>query len=169
MSIRKPGRGLCVCVLGLLLPLAAAAEDPTAEWDQARVTVLAGKLHEGVKGLREEIRSQSRDIGTMHAWAYYRLLDDLRLIDRESRYLHRALESGASREETLPTYARIAVLRRDCAEEMRRQPLQGPALERVERARSIVEKMDSYYGFDPERPDHERVLRRRVPAEQPAR
>lgn len=155
-------------VFGVLLPLVAAATEPVP-WDQARVTTLAAQLHEGVKGLREEIRSQARDIGTMHAWAYYRLLDNLRLIDRESRYLHQALEAGASREETLPTYARIAVLRRDCAEEMRRQPLQGTALDRVERARSIVEEMDPYYGFDPERPDHERVLERRAPAEPPGR
>lgn len=160
-SLRTP-RG--TLLLALLLPLVAGAEEPV-EWDQARVTALAGQLHDGVKGLRKEIRSQSRDIGTMHAWAYYRLLDDLRLIDRESRYLHQALESGASRDETLPTYARIAALRRDCAEEMRRQPLQGPALDRIERARSIVEEMDPYYGFDPKRPDHERVLQRRAPAE----
>lgn len=150
--------------LGLLFALVAAAEQPV-QWDQARVAALAGQLHEGVKGLREEIRGQSRDIGSMHAWAYYRLLDNLRLIDRESRYLHQALEAGASREETLPTYARIAVLRRDCAEEMRRQPLQAPALERIERARSVVEQMDPYFGFDPKRPDHERVLQRRAPAE----
>lgn len=163
MAARALRRRRGAWVIGLLLPLVAAAEEPVP-WDQARVTALAGQLHEGVKGLREEIRSQSRDIGTMRAWAYYRLLDELRLIERESRYLHRALESGASREETLPTYARIAVLRRDCAEEMRRQPLEGPALERVERARSVVEEMDPYYGFDPKRPDHERVLQRQAPA-----
>lgn len=155
-------------VLGVLLPLVATAAQPV-QWNRARVTTLAGQLHEGVKGLRDEIRSQSRDIGTMHAWACYRLLDNLRLVERETGYLHQALESGASREETLPTYARIAVLRRDCAEEMRRQPLQGPALDRVERARSVVEEMDPYYGFDPKRPDHERVLRPRAPADPAAR
>jgi hypothetical protein len=146
-------------LLGLLLPLVATAQQ-TVDWNQARVTVLAGELHEGVKGLRDEIRGQTRDTGSMRASAYYRLVDSLRLIERESRYLHNALESGASREETLPTYARIAVLRRDCAEEMERQPLGKPALERIARARSIVEQIDPYYGFDPKRPDHEQVLRR---------
>ena len=159
MVVRRSRWVGTVWLLALLLPLAAAAEE-TAEWDQARVTALAGELHEGVKGLRDEIRSQTRDIGTMQASAYYRLLDNLRLIERESRYLHRALESGASREETLPAYARIAMLRRDCAEEMRRQFLVATALERIARARSIVKQMDPYYGFDPKRPDHERVLRR---------
>lgn len=162
MTVGRLRGGWGLLALGALLPLVAAAEEPVP-WDQARVTALAGQLHDGVKGLREEIRSQPRDIGSMHAWAYYRLLDNLRLIDRESRYLHRALEGGASREETLPTFARIAVLRRDCAEEMQKQPLGGPALERVDRARLIVKEMDPYYGFDPERPDHERVLRQRAP------
>lgn len=164
MAVRSLPKARGTLLLALLLPFVAGAEEPI-EWDQARVTALAGQLHEGVKGLRDEIRSQPRDIGTMHAWAHYRLLDDLRLIDRESRYLHQALESGASREETLPTYARIAVLRRDCAEEMRRQDLQAPALERIGEARSVVEQMDPYYGFDPRRPDHERVLRLRAPTQ----
>ena len=163
MVVRKSRRLEIVCLLGLLVPPVAAAEDAAhkgAAWDQARVTLLAAELHEGVRGLRDGLRSQPQDVGTMHAWAYYRLLDNLRLIERESRHLHRVLESGASREETLPTYARIAMLRRTCAEEMQRQPLLAPALERVARARSIVEQMDPYYGFDPKRPDHERVLRR---------
>ncbi len=159
MIVRRSRWMGTVWLLGALLPLAAAAEE-TAEWDQARVTVLAGELHEGVKGLRGEMRSQTRDVGSMQAWAYYRLLDELRLIERESRYLHEALESGASREETLPAYARIATLRRNCAEEMRRTFLAATALERIDRARSIVKQMDPYYGFDPDRPDHERVLRR---------
>lgn len=162
MAVRTPRKAGGTLVLALLLPLAAGAEE-LVEWDQVTVTTLAGQLHEGVKGLREEVRSQSPDIGTMHAWAHYRLMDALRLLDRETRYLHQALESGASREETLPAYARIAVLRRDCAEEMRRQPLPAPALERVQRARSTIEQMDPYYGLDPKRPDHERVLRRRAP------
>lgn len=159
MAVRRSRRAKSLWLLGLLLPLVSTAEEP-ANWDQARVTMLAGQLHEGVKGLRDEIRSQSRDIGTMQAWAYYRLLDNLRLIDRESRSLHQALESGASREETLPSYARIAMLRRDCAEEMRKQILWQPMLERLAAARTIVKQMDPYYGFDPEREDHERVLSR---------
>ncbi len=160
MIVRRTRRWMgSVWLLGLLLPLAAPGEE-AIEWDRERVTALAGELHEAVKGLRDELRSQTRDIGTMHASAYYRLLDNLRLIERETRYLHRALGSGASREETLPTYARITLLRRDCAEEMRRQPLEAPALERIARAQATVREMDPYYGFDPGRPDHERVLRR---------
>lgn len=146
-------------VLGLLLAPAASAVDE-ADWDQERVATLAAELHESVKGLRDEIRSVPRDIGTMKAWAYHRLMDELRLIERETHYLHNALESGRGREETKPTYARIAVLRRDCAEEMRKLFLGTPALERLARAQAIVEQMDPYYGFDPERADHERVLER---------
>lgn len=156
---RKPSVA-AACLLGLLLALVAIAEEQI-EWDQARVAELAGKLHEGVKGLRDEIRrGHAVDIASMHAAAYYRLLDALRLIERESLYLQQSLEACAGREETLPTYARIALLRRDCAEEMRSQPLRTPARPRITQARSIVKQMDPYYGFDPNRPDHERALRR---------
>ncbi len=148
-----------VWLFGLLWPLAAAAGE-TLEWDQARVTALAGELHDSVKDLRSEMRSQPRDIGSMRASAYYRLLDNLRLIGRESRYLHEALKSGASREETLPSYTRIARLRRDCAEEMRRQFLGTVALERIDRAQSTVKQMDAYCGLESKRSDHESVLDR---------
>lgn len=146
-------------LLALLVPVAAPAQQEAKEWDRARVAALTGELHETVAGLKAETQSRTRDVGTMQAAAYYRLLDNLRLLDRETRHIHGALEAGASREETLPTYARIAMLRRDCAEEMRRQLLAAPVRERLEDARSIVKEMDPYYGFDPERPDHERVLR----------
>ena len=148
-----------LCLIGLLMSLPAVAEE-SAEWDQATVTKLAGELHAGVKGLRDEVRSSKQDIGTLQASAHYRLLDNLRLIERETRYLHQALESGKTREETLAAYARIGVLRRDCAEEMRRLFIGADARERIVVAQSIVKQMDPYYGFDPSAPDHERVLRR---------
>lgn len=146
-----------VCLVGALASHAAAAGEA---WDQPGVTALAGKLHHGVAGLRQEIRSVSRDVGTGQARAYYRLVDNLRVIERETRYLHGVLVEGAGLDETLSLYVRIAILRRDCAEEMRRQFLGSSALERIDQARSIVKQMDPYYGFDPSVDDHKRVLRR---------
>lgn len=145
-------------MLSVTLPLGSTAQEDVA-WDQQRVTELAAQLHEGVKGLRRDTRSIPQDAGTGQSRAYYRLVDNLRLIERETRYLHRVLESGDDRDSTLPTYARIAMLRRDCAEEMERLFVGSPALEKIVQAREIVKQMDSYYGFDPERDDHQRVVR----------
>lgn len=156
------GRTTRLATVGLLVALFSApgGAEEGIQWDQGRITVLAGELHHGVNGLRDRVRSRKRDLGSMQASSFYRLLDRLRLIESETRLLHHALEAGSNREETLPTYARIALLRRDCAEEMRRLFLDAASLERIARARSIVQQMDAYYGFDPTRPDHDRVLRR---------
>lgn len=148
--------GLSV-VLGFVLPLGSAAET-SKTWDQKQVTELAAQLHEGVKGLRAEIRGTPQDLGTGKAAAYYRLTDNLRLIERETRYLHNSLESGAQRDESLPTYRRIVTLRRDCAEEMERLYLGTPALKRIFGARAIVAQMNPFYGMAEDHGDHERVL-----------
>ena len=145
-------------LVGIAMPLGAAAQNGGIPWDQVRVTELAAQLHEGVKGLRDETRSLSKDLGSGRAFAYYRLMDDLRLIERETRYLHSSLESGAGRDETRPTYRRIALLRRDCNEEMERQYVGGPSLVRISRAREIVRQLNPYYGFDSDENDHRRVL-----------
>lgn len=144
-------------LLNIALPLSSAAQ-AEAPWNQTRITELAAQLHDGVRGLREETRSIRRDSATMQAAAYFRLLDNLRLIERETRYLHKTLESGGDRDTTRPIYARIAMLRRDCAEEMERMYVGSPSLQKISRARSIVKEMDPFYGFDPDRADHDRVL-----------
>lgn len=132
----------------------------TAQWDQQRMTSLAAQLLEGIKGIRSELRSVSRGIGSMKAWTYYRLLDDLRLIESEAEHLYAALAAGETRDETRPAFVRIAMLRRSCAEEMQKQFLGSPVLDRVSRARAIVQEMNPYYGFDRDDDDHARVLER---------
>lgn len=152
-------RLLVVGALALVSSANAATEEPIA-WDSERVTALVESLHRGVHGLRDEIRSTSRTIGSTQSQAHFRLLDNLRLIERETRYLHNLLESGAGRDETRPVYARIGVLRRDCEEEMERLYLRSPALERIRRARDLVREIDPYYGVDSNVGEHERVLER---------
>lgn len=151
--------GQLIAATVVFISVAASAEDAT--WDQARVTSLAAALHEKVDGMRDELRGAGRpSIASLDAWAYHRLVDNLRLIEQETQYLHLALASGAGRDETRPAYARIAMLRRTCDEEMRKQGLGQSMLERIAESRAIIKQMDPYYGFDPEREDHERVLSR---------
>lgn len=157
--MRSANLNSLIVAASLLTATAAFAQD--AAWDQARVTSLAAALHEKVDGMRDELRKAGGgSIASLDAWAYHRLVDNLRLIERETQYLHLALASGEGRDETRPAYARIAMLRRTCDEEMRKQGLWQPMLERLAAARAIVKQMDPYYGFDPEREDHERVLSR---------
>ena len=158
MKIHRLLAPITALTIGLVLSSLAYSDE--LDWDQSRVTALAKELDEGLSGLRDEMRSVSQDLGSGRAAAYYRLLDNLRVLERETRHLHRSLESGAPRIVTLPTYRRITMLRRDCAEEMERQFLSKTALERISRARTIIEKLNPYYGFEVDHTDHERVLDR---------
>ena len=152
MRVRQFKANAIAALLSLWLPTVAPADQ--AVWDQARVTDLAGKLHQGLSGLRDEMRTVSQDLGSGRAAAYYRLLDNLRVLERETRYLHRSLDSGSSRQVTLPAYRRIAMLRRDCAEEMERLFLSKPALDRISTSRTIIEQLNPYYGLDADSADH---------------
>jgi len=143
----------------LAWPSPSSPQDES-QWDQAKMTSLAADLHATVKDLRQEVGSVRPHIASLAAWSQYRLRDDLRLIASEAGYLHQTLASGATRDETRPAFARLAGLRRDCAEEMRKLYLGEPVLEKVERAGTIVREMAPVYGFDPDQDEHRWILER---------
>lgn len=154
-------RGLsAVWVLCIAIP--AAATD-AREWDQTKVTALAAQLQQGVNGLRSEIRSVDTHVMSTQSLALFRLRDNLRVIEGETRHLHTELENGMGRDETLHAFERILRLRRDCAEEMRRLSMAQKTLDRIDGARVVVREMSPYYGLDPDDSDHAKVLERRGP------
>jgi hypothetical protein len=136
------------------LPAMASEQEEPMPWDQERVTALAAELDAAMKGLREEFRK----VDPPHAWNHYLATDTLRVIARESRHLHRELAAGKGRDETRPTFARIAALRHDCDFAMRKTPILRPALEKLAKTRSTLHAMAPYYGFDPDTDDHTWIL-----------
>jgi hypothetical protein len=152
--------GIATLVITFAWPSLSSAQDQP-QWDQERLTRLAAQLHETVKDLRQEVGSQRPHIASLDASGHYRLRDDLRLIASETSHLHQALASGATRDETRPAFSRLASLRRDCADEMRKLYLGEPVLEKVKQAGSIVREMAPYYGFDPSGDEHQWILERR--------
>ena len=73
--------------------LAAEAELPA--WDQEKVTELAEKLASSVRNLRRSARKQPPDtIASGQSASRMRLMDRLRLIERETRSLHDELSNG---------------------------------------------------------------------------
>jgi hypothetical protein len=132
--------------------LVGRAGEPRA-WDQAEVTALADQLFEAVKDLRESVRTANApSIASGQARATHRLRDELRLIRNEARHLARRLREGAGRDETLPVFRRIEELRRKAAEDARRIMLVQPILDRIDAARSVLEKLAPYYAVSGEEP-----------------
>ena len=136
----------------VLLPSIGRAGEPRA-WDQAEVTALADQLFEAVKDLRESVRrANDPGIASGQARATHRLSDTLRLIRNESKHLASRLTEGAGRDETFPVFRRIGQLRLQAAEDARRIMLVQPVLDRIDVARSVLEKLEPYYAESGEEP-----------------
>jgi hypothetical protein len=134
----------------VLLPSIGRAGEPRT-WDLAEVAALADELYEAVKDLRDSARRASDPgIASGQARSTHRLLDTLRLIRNESKHLASRLNEGAGRDETLPVFRRIGQLRLQAAEDARRLMLLQPVLDRIEAARSVLEKLEPYYAVSGE-------------------
>jgi glutamine synthetase type III len=136
--------------LVVLLPSIGRAGELRA-WDQAEVAALADELYEAVKDLRNSVRKSSNpSIASGQARSTHRLLDTLRLIRNESKHLANRLDEGAGRDETLPVFRRIGRLRLEAAEDARRINLLQPVQDRIEAARTVLEKLEPYYAVSGE-------------------
>jgi hypothetical protein len=140
-----------VTTVAALLVAAALIGAPQAraelmEWDQAKVTALAGELAEKTKDLRDAVRRQpAPTLGQVGRRAHHQLRDELWTIESTSRRLRDALSEGATMEETLPTYRRLITSVRNAARELRRMQLGEPAAGRVEAAADVLRRLRPYY------------------------
>ena len=130
-------------VLTLAPPPTLAAQQP---WDQQKVTEIASQLAEAVSGVYNEFRMQPEaSIASMQASARYRLQDELRLLENETRELARQLKSGEGLDATQPIYERIGVVARDARENARKQLTVEPIQRRVDRAEELWAQLTPYY------------------------
>jgi len=142
--------GLRLRVAGVAAAVLALTATPTPAahqaWDQEKVTQIAGQLADAVSGVYEELRMQPPvDTSPMQSHARYRLMDELRLLEGETRELARQLKSGEGLDATQPIYDRIGVLARDAREEGRRQLVSKPVQERVDHAEELWAQLTPYY------------------------
>ena len=120
-----------------------AAQQP---WDQQKVTEIASQLAEAVSGEYNEYRMQPEaSIASMQACARYRLQDELRLLENETRERARQLKSGEGLDATQPIYERIGAMARDARENARRQLTVEPIQKRVDRAEELWAQLTPYY------------------------
>ncbi len=135
-------------ILALLVGAASAQVEPGEHpaWDQEAAAALARQLAEDTQGIRQAFRREPpATVVSGESRARFRLLDLLRRIERETRFLASELEAGRGHDETLPVYENLLGLVRDAQEERRRIFLQSQTLERIEVARGHLEQLDPFY------------------------
>jgi hypothetical protein len=142
--------GFRLHLAGVVAAVLALAPAPTLAgyqaWDQQKVTQIAGQLAEAVSGVYDEFRKQPPvDISSMQSESRFRLQDELRLLEGETRELARQLKSGEGLDATRPIYNRIGVLARDAREEGRKELVAKPVQERVDRAEQLWAQLTPYY------------------------
>src|SRR5262245_43483570 len=92
-------------VVACLLALASDARAELQKWDQARVTELAKQLDAATSALSQSFRRQpTPTLGAPHRQRFFRLQQEVRLLDREARFMSRALQRGADRDEAQPSF-----------------------------------------------------------------
>jgi len=142
--------GLRLRLAGVAAAVLTLAPTPTLAahqaWDQQKVTQIANQLAEAVSGVYEEFRRQPPvDISSMQSESRFRLQDELRLLEGETRELARQLKAGEGLDATRPIYDRIGVLARDAREEGRRELVTKAVQERVDRAEGLWAQLTPYY------------------------
>ena len=124
--------------------MASAASAELAEWKQDRVTKYAKELAAATADLKQALD----DIGIQNFAqqnALYKVKDTVDMLDTAANGLEHALESGKGREETMPRYKRIDVLRRDAEQEGQRADIPESVFERVFSVGSALLKLRPYY------------------------
>ncbi|MEE2703329.1 MAG: hypothetical protein VX614_04840 [Myxococcota bacterium] len=115
--IRSGNLAVPLFALALLIVWAgqsSAQEDAIHDhWDQARATQLAEQISKQVGLVRVTLKKAAPGTAGRTRKQQYRLEEDLRLIRNSSRHLAKQLESGKSRDETLPTARRVGMFVRD--------------------------------------------------------
>ena len=139
--------GTCLLlVVGLALATLPAASESHTAWDQERVTKLAVELAVTVRGLRNEVRRSIRDDrATTQVNRRHRLMDHLRVLQNETRFLAAELEAGQGFAETLPSAQRIDRLIDRAVRDGRRLFLPKPVLQKVDRANELMEELRPFY------------------------
>jgi hypothetical protein len=141
----RAGARLLIALSLAITPLPAASNSH-GQWDQERVTELAVELAVTMRGLRTEVRrSIPGNRATTNPNRRRRLLDNLRLLQSETRFLAAELEAGQGFSETLPVAQRINRLVDRAVVDGRRLFLPKPVQQRIDKANDLLEQLRPFY------------------------
>jgi hypothetical protein len=136
-------RGLGVAVAALAVAALAGAQPAT--WSQERVTALGAELYDDVKELKITVqKNPDMPIGGARR-AQYEARDQLRVLQNLAQHLRNDLQNGAGREETISTFKRIQVARRDLEELGRKASIRENTMEKVMEVQDVLRRLGPYY------------------------
>lgn len=142
-------RIMAVLVVAALFGVAGAAQEeggePVADWNQERVTGYAKELSEACRELKTAMAQLPTSLDPAKQRSWHRAKDDVRMLNSASRGLAASLEKGEGKEETLPRFKRIEVLRNDAAENGRKALIPNSVLEKVTPVGVALMKLAPYY------------------------
>ena len=99
-----------------------------------------------IRGLRNEVRRSIRsERGAAQANRRHRLLDHLRMLQNETRFLAAELEAEQGFAETLPIAQRIDRIVDRAVIDGRRLFLPEPVQQRIDRANELMEELRPFY------------------------
>lgn len=132
----------------LLLALAPGARAELAAWDQAKVTELATQLETSINGLFDSLRRQPPPTaGNPTRAPYFRLMQEVRQLRNESRFMARALRDGSTQEELVPSWNSMMVTVRRAQDNARRIFAGTDVQQHADAARAALNQLAPY--FDP--------------------
>ena len=138
--------GACLVLALAHVPFPAAGEDAAnVAWDQTRVTELAVQLAVTMRDLRGELRRGTTGNRGRGPHSRHVLLDQLRVLERETRFLAAELEAGQGFAETLPVAQRIDRIVDRAAVNARRVRIPEPVLKRIAEANDLLEALRPFY------------------------
>jgi hypothetical protein len=134
-----------VVLAACLLALAGGARAELA-WDQAKITELAKQLEAATDALSDTFRRQPPPtLGSPQRKPFYLLKQEVRQLRREARVMSRALQRGADRDETQPSFDNLMETVRRAQDRSRRVSTVAQMHEQADAAREILNQLASYY------------------------
>jgi hypothetical protein len=146
-AVRPLARPVFLAALALAFttaPRPAAAQ--TAEWDQAKVTELAGQLSKATVELYDTFYKQPvPNVASGQARAYQKLKGQVRRIKTEARELSDSLGKGEGRVETQGNFDFLMQVVRAAEDNARQVFSTQQVREKADAARAVLAQIAPYY------------------------
>lgn len=152
-SLTKSAIATTLAFAGIAWHVTASAE-PTASWEQARVTGIAENLAKAVDALYDLEYKAPQAFTSGFAGggnAHHEFMDRLRRLRHETRHLASSLEKGASAQATRGSVRHIKELNDDLARYGRMIEFVNPVLNQFAAFEDLFRQLTPYYGLEAKR------------------